>query len=68
MKNWPRRTFIPAIIALVLWGVSFPFAFLADGGWRIAGFAVWVPSMIIYFVLLVREQLRGANQQPNDAS
>jgi hypothetical protein len=64
MNRWPRRSFVSAIIALALWGISMPFAFLADGGWRIAGFVVWAPSMIVFFVLLVREQYRQTKPRP----
>lgn len=59
MKHWPRRWLIVWIVALVFWCVSMPVAFLADGGWRIAGFAVWVASMTVFYVVLVREQRRA---------
>ncbi len=58
MNRWPRRPLVMLIVALVLWGVSMPFAFVADGGWRIAGFVVFVSSMISSFVLIVRQQMR----------
>lgn len=52
------------IVALVLWGVSMPFAFVGDGGWRIAGFVVFAGSMILSFVLIVRQQLRQSKPDP----
>jgi hypothetical protein len=64
MNRWPRRSFIVAIIALVLWVVSMACTFLADGGWRFVGLVVWLSSMIVFFVLLWREQFRQTKPKP----
>lgn len=58
MRRVPRATLVIGVAALVLWIIAMPIAFIGDGGWRIAGFAVWVPSMITFWIFLVREEFR----------